>query len=71
MYYSTYITSWNGNPINLLNDMINKSVLKANTRIILAFASFNFSSTSYIPGLTDMSLDDLKNFVNFVLTFNN
>jgi hypothetical protein len=45
MSFSTYVTTWDNNPINQIQDMINKSALRPNTRIILAFASFNFSST--------------------------
>lgn len=51
MSYSTYLTTWGNDPLVQLQDMINKSVLKSNTRIILAFASFNFNSTSYIQVL--------------------
>jgi chitinase len=46
--------------------MINKSALRPNTRIILAFASFNFSSTEYIPGLNNMSINDLIQFTNLI-----
>jgi chitinase len=46
--------------------MINKSVLVNNTRIILAFASFNFDSTSYIPGLGNMTLSDVSKVTNLV-----
>ena len=66
MSYSTYVTTWNNNPINQVNDMINKSVIKSNSRIILAFASFNFTSTDYVPGILNMNLDDLKKFTDLV-----
>jgi chitinase len=66
MSYSTYITTWNSNPIVQVQDMINNSVIKTNTRIILAFASFNFVSNDYIPGIFNMNLDDLKNFTDLV-----
>ncbi len=70
MLYSTYITSWEKNPLDQVQDMVNNSVIKSNTRIILAFASFNFSSTSYIPGLNNLSIDDLIKLTNFVHTNN-
>ena len=61
MSYSTYITTWDTNkPYQQVQEMINKSVLKTNTRIILSFASFNFSNTNYIPGINNMNIDDLK-----------
>ena len=66
MSYSTYITTWNKNPLDQVQDMINKSVLKSNTRIILAFASFNFDSITYIPGLGNMTLDDVLKVTNLV-----
>jgi len=60
MSYSTYITTWDTNrPYQQVKEMINKSVLKSNTRIILSFASFNFSNTNYIPGIDNMNIDDI------------
>ena len=50
MSYSTYFTTWDKNPYDEVQELISTSVLKSNTRLILAFASFNFDSTSYIPG---------------------
>ena len=66
MSYSTYITSWDKNPYDQVQDMLNNNVIKPNTRIILAFASFNFSSTTYIPGLNNLSIDDLIKLTNLV-----
>jgi len=66
MSYSTYITSWDKNPYTQVQDMLNNNVIKPNTRIILAFASFNFSSTTYIPGLNNISIDDLIKLTNLV-----
>jgi GH18 family chitinase len=70
MSYSTYITSWDKNPYDQVQDMLNNNVIKPNTRIILAFASFNFSSTTYIPGLNNLSIDDLIKLTNLVHTNN-
>jgi len=66
MSYSTYLTTWGNDPLVQLQDMINKSVLKSNTRIILAFASFNFTSTSYIPGLDNITLNEVKQIISLV-----
>ena len=46
--------------------MINKGALTSNTRIVLAFASFNFDSTSYIPGLNNISMSDVLNLTNTI-----
>jgi chitinase len=46
--------------------MIDKSVLIDNTRIVLAFASFNFSSTTYIPGFGNISMDEVKKITDLV-----
>jgi chitinase len=66
MSFSFYITTWNNDPYNQIQDMINKSVLKPNSCVILAFASFNFSSTDYIPGIGNLNLDDLKKLTSLV-----
>ena len=71
MIYSTYITTWDINkPYNQVQDMINNNVLKSNTTIILAFASFNFLNTNYIPGINNMNIDDLLKLTNLVHSTN-
>ena len=64
MSYTTYITSWGRNPIDLTNEIISKNILKSGSRLVLSFASFNFNGTDYIPGLNNMTMDDVKNLVN-------
>lgn len=55
------------NPIDQVQDMINKNVIQSGTRVILAFASFNFDSTDYIPGIDDgLSMSDIQQIVNNV-----
>ena len=66
MSYTTYITSWGRNPIDLTNELISKNVLKNGVRLVLAFGSFNFNGTDYIPGLNNMTMDDVKNLVKLV-----
>lgn len=66
MSYSTYFTTWDKNPYDEILDLINNKVLKQNTRLILAFASFNFVSTDYIPGLGNMKLEDVQKITNLV-----
>ncbi len=64
--FTTYVTTWGTDPIMQINDMISKSVIKNGTRVALAFASFNFDSTSYIPGLGSMSIEQVQQFTNLV-----
>lgn len=67
MSYSTYVTTWGTNPIDQVQDMINKNVIQSGTRVILAFASFNFDSTDYIPGIDGgLSMSDIQQIVNNV-----
>ncbi len=66
--YTTYVTTWGTNPLDQIKDMTNKKVLKSNTRIVIAFASFNFESTNYIPGinggLTIANIQEITNYVH-------
>ena len=64
--YSSYVTTWGINPLNQVQDMINHGVIQQNTRIILAFASFNFSNTYYIPGFSNISSEEIQQIVNIV-----
>jgi chitinase len=65
--FVTYVTTWNyPGPLAVIEDMISKSVLTKNSLVLLAFASFNFSSTDYIPGFENITLDDVKNIVNLI-----
>lgn len=67
MSYTTYVTSWGNNPFDQIKDMASKNVLKSNTRVVLAFASFNFESTTYIPGLNGgITIADIQQMANFV-----
>lgn len=66
MSFSTYVTTWDSDPYQQIQDMLSKSVIGSNNRIILAFASFNFSSTDYIPGFGNISMDEVINITNFV-----
>jgi chitinase len=44
--------------------MITKSILESGSRIILAFASFNFDSADYIPGFGNISIDEVLQITN-------
>jgi len=64
--YTTYITTWDRDPLEQVQEMIDKSVLQNNTRVVLAFASFNFSSTDYIPGFGNVSMEEVQQITNLV-----
>jgi hypothetical protein len=66
MSFSVYITYWDNNLLSQVQDMIDHGVIQQDTRVILAFASFNFISTKYIPGFGSVTMDDVKNIVNLV-----
>lgn len=66
MSFTTYVVTWGTDPLIQIQDMINKSVLKNNTRVILVFASFNFSSTDYIPGFGSISMSEVQQITNLV-----
>jgi len=66
MSFSVYITYWDNNILTQVQDMIDHGVIQQNTRVILAFASFNFISGQYIPGFGSVTMDDVKNIVNLV-----
>lgn len=65
--YTTYVTTWGNNPFDQVKDMASKNVLQSNTRVVLAFASFNFESTTYIPGINGgLTISDIQQIVQFV-----
>jgi chitinase len=70
MSFSVYITYWDNNMLSQVQDMIDHGVIQQNTRVILAFASFNFISGQYIPGFGSVTMDDVKNIVNLVHSLN-
>lgn len=64
--YSTYVTTWGTDPLVQVENMISNSVVKSETRVILAFASFNFDSADYIPGFGNISMDKVQQIVQLV-----
>ena len=64
--FSTYVTTWDRDPYQQIQEMINKNVITENTRIILAFASFNFSSTTYIPGFGSLTIQQVQAITGLV-----
>ena len=66
MSFSIYVTYWDNHLLSQIQHMIDQGVIQQNTRVILAFASFNFISNKYIPGFGSVTMDDVKNIVNLV-----
>jgi len=66
MNYSTYVTTWGTDPLAQVQDMINQKVVTPTTRIILAFASFNFDSGSYIPGFGNIGMQEVQQITSLV-----
>ena len=66
MSFSTYVTTWDTDPLAQISDMIAKNTVNSNTRIILAFASFNFASTSYIPGFGNIGISEVQQITSLV-----
>jgi len=65
MTYTTYVTTWGTDPLALIQEMISKNVMQ-NTRVMLAFASFNFAGTDYIPGFEGITISETQSIVNLV-----
>ena len=64
--FSIYVTYWESDLHAQITDMIDNDVIKEGVRVILAFASFNFISSQYIPGFGNVTMDDVKNVINMV-----
>ena len=66
MSFTTYVTTWGNDPLDQVKDMVNKNVIDSNTRVVLAFASFNFDSTDYIPGFGNITTAETMQITNLV-----
>lgn len=66
MSYTTYVTTWGTDPLVQVQDMVGKGVIKKGVRVMLAFASFNFTDGTYIPGFGGITLDKTKQIVDYV-----
>jgi hypothetical protein len=68
--FSLYVNTSDKNPIDQVKDLMKDFILNNNTRIILAFASFNINDSNTIPGLDNMSIDDIYNIIKLVKSTN-
>jgi len=66
MNYTTYVTTWGTDPLDQVKDMISKNVIQSKTRVVLAFASFNFDSIDYIPGFGNITTAEVQQITNLV-----
>jgi len=66
MSFSTYITTWDSDPYAQAQDMVQKGVIAPGTKVILAFASFNFSGTTYVPGLGNMTIEQVQTLTSYL-----
>ena len=67
MSFTTYLESWSPiSPKTIVEQMINNNALTENSRLVLAFASFNFSGNNYVPGLENMTLADIQSLTALV-----
>ena len=64
--FSVYVTYWDNDPYEQIQDMIHRGVITQYTRVILAFASFNFISSQYIPGFGSVTMDEVKQITALV-----
>ena len=65
--YTTYIQSWDADPVTQVQVMINNGTINSNTMINIAFASYNWDPDhpENIPGL-EMTKDQLQQVVNLI-----
>jgi len=68
MSFSIYVNSSDKNPSDQINDLTTNFILNYNTRVILGFANFNITDpdAETIPGIDNMSSDDIINLVKVV-----
>lgn len=64
--FTTYVTTWGEDPLETIQNMINNNAVTSNSIIVLAFASFNFNSTDYIPGLNNLTMDAVMKITSLV-----
>ena len=69
--FTTYITTWDIDPLLQIQNMINKSAILTNIRFVLAYANFNFLNSDNIPGFNDITIDKVKQITELVHLNNN
>lgn len=69
--FSIYVITYWGDDLQAqITDMIDNNVIKKGMRVILAFASFNFISSQYIPGFGSVTMDEVRAVVQLVHSMN-
>ena len=69
--FNTYVTTWgtasqSQDPLAVVQDMAAKQAITPNTTIMLAFASFNFDSSDYIPGFNNLTIEKVQQIIGVV-----
>ena len=68
--FSIYIKHWKCDPYVQIKDMIRKKVITSKTRVILAFASFNFIDQTFIPGMGTVTIPQIQSIADLVHSIN-
>jgi GH18 family chitinase len=64
MSFSIYINSSDKNANDQIEDLKSNFIINTNTRVILASANFNITNTDSIPGIDNMSTDDVNSLID-------
>jgi hypothetical protein len=68
MSFSIYVNSSDKNPLDQIEDLKSNFIINTNTRVILASANFNITNTDSIPGIDNMSTDDVNSLIDTLQT---
>jgi hypothetical protein len=64
MSFSIYVNTQDKKPLDQIEDLKSNFIINTNTRVILAFANFNITNTDSIPGIDNMSTDDVNSLID-------
>ena len=64
MSFSIYVNTQDKNPLDQIEDLKSNFIINTNTRVILASANFNITNTDSIPGIDNMSTDDVISLID-------
>jgi len=64
MSFSIYVNTSDKNANDQIEDLKSDNIINMNTRVILATANFNITNTDSIPGIDNMSTDDVISLID-------
>ena len=64
MSFSIYVNTSDKNANDQIEDLKSDYIINTNTRVILASANFNITNTDSIPGIDNMSTDDVISLID-------